>query len=78
MRVTVTFEVEVETELKLTDRNKSKIEASVAEAVHNAMLYAQGEGHNHELSDDVSILLLSLEEGGAIRANIDYRTIPEV
>lgn len=32
-----------------------------AEAIHNAVKYAQGEGHTHELEDELSIMLDKVE-----------------
>ena len=41
-----------------------RVESSVAEAVHNAMLYAQGEGHRHDMEDLISVELITSGVGG--------------
>ena len=76
MKVQVTFTVNVDWcdedlgPVKKGDPMRGQIERCVAEAVHNAMLYAQGEGHTHEMENEISIELIPLDEGGRVQTKM--------
>jgi anti-sigma regulatory factor (Ser/Thr protein kinase) len=62
MKLQVRFTVDVDWcdedlgPVKKGDPLADRIEASVAEAITNAIAYAQGEGHKHDMEDKISIL----------------------
>ena len=62
MKVQVTFTVDVDScEGRPLPENRL-VEQAVAQAVANAIGYAEGEGHVHELSGEISILM----DGGIV------------
>ena len=57
MKVQITFTADVDSVEGDPLPPVKEIEAAVAEAVQNAMQYAQGEGHVHSLRTRISILM---------------------